>query len=72
MSCSLCCYTEEDCPDCAECICDCRCYDSSEDVDLAYDPSPEEVAYMEEQHPAALLTVGPPEPAEVTPWDVTP
>lgn len=27
MACSLCCYTAEDCPDCGECICECRCDD---------------------------------------------
>jgi hypothetical protein len=25
MSCSSCCYTDEDCPDCGECFCECGC-----------------------------------------------
>jgi hypothetical protein len=27
MACSLCVYTGEDCPDCGECFCECRCED---------------------------------------------
>jgi hypothetical protein len=25
MACTICCYTREDCGDCSECLCECRC-----------------------------------------------
>lgn len=25
MACSACCYSNEDCPDCGQCLCDCGC-----------------------------------------------
>jgi hypothetical protein len=34
MACSLCLYTEEDCPDCCECSCECKCYDYDDDEEM--------------------------------------
>lgn len=29
MACSVCCYTAEDCGDCGQCACECRCDDDT-------------------------------------------
>jgi len=36
MACSNCCYTGEDCPDCGECFCECRCDDEHEGRDPCF------------------------------------